>query len=70
MDVMIYLIPLAIVMALMGLGALFWSLSSHQYDDLDGAAYRILLDDDEGKTPSNIKMQTESDLSADHTSSK
>ncbi len=70
MDVMIYLIPLAIIMALMGLWALFWSLSSHQYDDLEGAAYRILLDDDEGKPPSGIKMQTESDSSADHTSLK
>ena len=47
MDVMMYLIPLAIVMALMGLMALFWSFHTNQYEDLEGAAHRILLDDDE-----------------------
>ena len=32
---------------LAALGALLWALSSGQYDDPDGAAARILLDDDE-----------------------
>lgn len=51
MDVMIYLIPLAIVMALGGLWALFWSFKTNQYEDMDGAARRILLDDDEPPRP-------------------
>ena len=42
------LIPLALLMGLVGLGAFFWSLRSGQYDDLDGAAVRILIEDDEG----------------------
>lgn len=46
MDVIIYLIPVALVLGLVGLGAFIWSLKSDQYDDLDGAANRILLDDD------------------------
>jgi cbb3-type cytochrome oxidase maturation protein len=47
MDVLLFLIPIAIVLGLIGLAAFFWSLKSKQYDDLDGAAYRILIDDDE-----------------------
>lgn len=42
------LIPLALLMGLVGLGAFFWSLRSGQYDDLDGAAVRILIDDEKG----------------------
>jgi cbb3-type cytochrome oxidase maturation protein len=48
MDVLLFLVPLAVILALIGLGAFFWSLRSGQYDDLQGAAARILLDDDEG----------------------
>ena len=47
MSVLIYLIPLALLLGLLGLGAFLWSLKSGQYDDLEGAARRILLDDDE-----------------------
>lgn len=47
MDVLIYLIPIALVLGFIGLVAFVWSLKSGQYDDLDGAARRILLDDDE-----------------------
>jgi cbb3-type cytochrome oxidase maturation protein len=47
MDVLIYLIPIALGMGLLGLGAFLWSLKSGQYDDLDGAAQRILMDEDD-----------------------
>lgn len=47
MEVILYLIPVAILLGLGGLCAFLWSLKSNQYDDLDGAANRILLDDDE-----------------------
>ena len=46
MSVLIYLIPLALILGLVGLGAFIWLLKSGQYDDLDGAANRILFDDD------------------------
>lgn len=46
MSVLLYLIPLALVLGLVGLGAFIWSLKSGQYDDMDGAANRILMDDD------------------------
>jgi cbb3-type cytochrome oxidase maturation protein len=46
MDIMIFLIPVAVLMGAIGLGAFFWSLQSGQYEDMDGAAHRILLDDE------------------------
>ena len=51
---LLYLIPIALFLGLMGLGAFMWAMRSGQFDDLDGAAERILYDDeddhDEGKT--------------------
>ena len=47
MDIMIFLIPAAVGLGALGLGAFFWSLKSGQYEDLDGAAHRILMDEDE-----------------------
>ncbi len=48
MSGLLYLIPAALVLGLLGLGAFLWSLRSGQYEDLDGAAQRILFDDEEG----------------------
>ena len=47
MEALVYLIPAALLLGLGGLGAFLWALKSGQFDDLDGAAERILLDDDE-----------------------
>ena len=47
MSVIIYLIPIALLLGGLGLAAFLWSLKSGQFDDLDGAAHRILFDDDE-----------------------
>jgi cbb3-type cytochrome oxidase maturation protein len=41
------LIPAALVLGLVGLAAFFWSIKHGQFDDLDGAANRILIDDDD-----------------------
>jgi cbb3-type cytochrome oxidase maturation protein len=45
-NVLIFLVPIALGLGLTGLAAFLWSLRSGQYDDLDGAAVRILPDDD------------------------
>ena len=47
MSVLVYLIPIALFLGLLGLGAFLWSMKSGQYDDLDGAAQRILFDDED-----------------------
>jgi cbb3-type cytochrome oxidase maturation protein len=49
-NVLLYLVPLALMLGLAGLIAFLWTLKSGQYDDLDGAAIRILPDDDIGRT--------------------
>jgi cbb3-type cytochrome oxidase maturation protein len=46
MTILLYLVPAALGLGLMALGAFMWSLKSGQYEDLDGAAHRILNDDD------------------------
>lgn len=46
MNVLVYLVPLALLLGLTGLIGFIWTLHSGQYDDLDGAAVRILPDDD------------------------
>ena len=51
MSNLIYLIPVALLLGGIGLAAFLWSLGSGQYDDLDGAAMRILLDHPEVDEP-------------------
>lgn len=46
MTVLLVLVPLALLLGLAGLFAFLWSLRSDQYSDLDGAAVRVLADDD------------------------
>jgi cbb3-type cytochrome oxidase maturation protein len=55
MNVLIYLLPIALSLGLLGLFAFLWSLRNGQYEDLEGAALRVLADDDiddpEGQEP-------------------
>lgn len=46
MNVLLYLIPAALLLGLGGLGAFLWALRSGQFEDLDGAPHRILFDDE------------------------
>ena len=46
MNVLIYLVPMALLLGLTGLLGFMWTLRTNQYDDLDGAALRVLSDDD------------------------
>lgn len=46
MEVLIFLIPLALGLGLVGLLTFVWALRSGQYEDVEGAALRILSDDD------------------------
>jgi cbb3-type cytochrome oxidase maturation protein len=47
MEVLIYLVTMALALGLLGLGGFLWSLKTGQYDDLDGAAWRAILDEDD-----------------------
>ncbi|WPZ04992.1 cbb3-type cytochrome oxidase assembly protein CcoS [Blastomonas marina] len=49
MSVLAYLIPIALGMGALGLALFFWAMRDGQFEDLDGAANRILIDEDEGE---------------------
>ena len=51
MDIILYLIPIALTLGVCGLAAFFWALRNDQFEDLDGAAQRILQED----TPEDTK---------------
>ncbi|MDE2361570.1 MAG: cbb3-type cytochrome oxidase assembly protein CcoS [Hyphomicrobiales bacterium] len=46
MTILLFLVPIALMLGLTGLAAFVWSLRAGQYEDLDGAASRVLFDDD------------------------
>ena len=46
MTILVVLVPLALALGGLGLVAFLWSMRSGQYDDLEGAAVRVLADDD------------------------
>ena len=50
MNVLIYMVPIALGLGLTGLFAFLWALRSGQYSDVEGAALRVLSDDDIEKT--------------------
>ncbi|MXO61022.1 cbb3-type cytochrome oxidase assembly protein CcoS [Altererythrobacter salegens] len=47
MTVLAFLIPVALGLGLLGLAAFFWALRNGQFDDPDGSAARILLDEED-----------------------
>ncbi|SEN28078.1 cytochrome oxidase maturation protein, cbb3-type [Sphingomonas gellani] len=51
MNIVGVLIPIALLLGLLGLAAFFWAAGSGQFDDLDGAALRVLLDEEPGEPP-------------------
>jgi cbb3-type cytochrome oxidase maturation protein len=46
MEILVILVPLALMLGGVGLVAFLWSLKSGQYDDLDGAAWRAIADEE------------------------
>jgi len=46
MNILVFLVPVALGLGLLGLAAFFWSVKSGQYEDMEGASYRVLRDDD------------------------
>ena len=46
MTILVYLLPLALGLGLAGLAAFFWAVRDGQFEDLDGASMRILIEDD------------------------
>ena len=51
MDILYLLIPLAVVLMIVAVAGLLWAIRSGQFDDMEGPAHRILLDDDDPLIP-------------------
>ncbi|HZV58124.1 MAG TPA: cbb3-type cytochrome oxidase assembly protein CcoS [Sphingobium sp.] len=49
MNILLILIPCALLLGIAGLAAFFWSMRHGQFEDPDGAAMRILIDEDEDR---------------------
>lgn len=47
MMILIYLVPLALLIMLIGIYGVFWSVRNNQFDDIEGEASRILMAEDE-----------------------
>ena len=56
MNVLVYLVPLALSLGLLGLFAFLWALKRGQMEDLEGAGWRAISDDDLPETPPETKL--------------
>ena len=52
MDIIFVLIPISLIVVVIIIAVLFWAVRSGQYDDLEGPAHQILMDDDDIKEQS------------------
>ncbi len=60
MDIIYLLLPVALIIVIIIIAVFFWAVKSDQFDDLEGPAYRILMDDDE-KSSNTKKDKASSD---------
>ncbi|MFT4701872.1 MAG: cbb3-type cytochrome oxidase maturation protein [Yoonia sp.] len=51
MNILIILVPVSLTLGIAGLLTFLWMLRNHQYEDLDGDAWRIQFDDEIIPTP-------------------
>lgn len=61
MTNLVILIPIALLLGALGLAAFLWSLRSGQYEDLDGAAERILFDENEPDGEDQVRLREKRD---------
>jgi len=53
MDIILMIIPAVLLISAVTIVVFHWSVKSDQYEDMDGEAYRILMDDDDELIPGN-----------------
>ena len=53
MDIIYLLLPVALIIVIIIIAIFFWAVKSDQFDDLEGPAYRILMDDDDKPAPTS-----------------
>jgi len=71
MDIILMLIPAALMFSVVALIVFRWSVKSDQYDDMEGEAYRILMDDEDmipgrNKQKATLEAASEKEGKKDH----
>jgi len=61
MTILYLLIPIAVVLMGVAIAFFLWTVRTGQYDDLEGPAHRILMDDDDPKIPQNARARSDTD---------
>ena len=64
MDIILMLIPAALLISVVAIVVFYWSVNSDQYEDMDGEAHRILMDDDDELIPGNAKKLKQAEAQA------
>ncbi len=57
MNILLLLVPLTVLVVSIAIFGLLWAIRSGQFDDLEGPAYRILMDEDDPRLPQNHKKE-------------
>ena len=57
MNVLVFLLPMALLLGFVGLLAFLWALRNNQFEDLDGASWRAILDDDDEMDPNKRRHE-------------
>ena len=57
MEILYILIPLGILILGIAIGGFVWAVKSGQFEDMQGPAHRILMDDDDPLIPKNLKSE-------------
>jgi len=65
MSILYLLIPLAVGLMAIAIGFFLWTVRTGQYDDLEGPAHRILMDDDDPMIPENARPKKKAERPAD-----
>jgi cbb3-type cytochrome oxidase maturation protein len=60
-DIIYLLLPIALIIVLIIIGVFFWAVKSDQFDDMEGPAHRILMDDDDSKTETETETENSTD---------
>ncbi|WP_438971706.1 cbb3-type cytochrome oxidase assembly protein CcoS [Methylophaga sp.] len=66
MEVIYGLLPGMLLLGIIGVAVFFWAVRSGQYDDMDGAANRVLMDDEDEQRPSEDKTTAEEADTREH----
>lgn len=61
MDILFLLIPISLIIMGIAIGLFLWAIRSGQFEDLEGPAHRILMDDDDPRIPRKPKLKDDDD---------